>query len=234
MSRTPAPPTPMRKRAAVAAAPARSAARTSRAKNMSRDCDGYIAKAAPFAKPILKRLRALFHRACPEITEALKWGHPAFEHRGIVGGMAAFKQHVRLVFWKGKLLRDPKRLFCGPDGKAAGVLIVTDAAKLPPDEALLDFIRQAVELNASGTKVPRAAPATRAVPLAVPDELAAAMRENKRAQAGFDALSISQRNEYVEWLVTAKQEATHRKRLLTSLEWLAEGKPRHWKYMRAR
>jgi hypothetical protein len=234
MSRTPTPPSSTRKRSAVTAAPPRSAARTSRASNMSRDCDGYIDEAPPFAKPILKRLRALFHRACPEITEALKWGHPAFEHHGIVGGMAAFKQHVRLVFWKGKLLRDPKRLFCGPDGKAAGVLIVTDAAKLPPDEALLDFVRQAVELNASGTKVPRAAPTVRAVAREVPDELAAAMRKNKRAQAGFEALSTSQRNEYVEWLVTAKQEATRRKRLLTTLEWLAEGKPRHWKYMRAR
>jgi hypothetical protein len=201
---------------------------------MSPEFDGYIAEAPPFAQPILNRLRALFHRACPEITEALKWGHPAFEHHGIVGGMAAFKKHVRLGFWKGRLLRDPKRLFCGPDGKPAGVLIVTDAAELPPDEALLDFIRQAVELNASGTKIPRAAATAKAVPLAVPADLAAAMRKNKRAQAGFDALSTTHRNEYVEWLVTAKQEATRGKRLLTTVEWLCEGKPRHWKYMKAR
>jgi hypothetical protein len=59
------------------------AVRTSRTKSMSREFDGYIAKAQPFAKPILTRLRTLFHRACPEITEALKWGHPAFEHCGI-------------------------------------------------------------------------------------------------------------------------------------------------------
>ncbi|TMH12273.1 MAG: DUF1801 domain-containing protein [Betaproteobacteria bacterium] len=51
--------------------------RTSRTKNMSDEFDGYIATAQPFAKPILGRLRMLFHRACPEITEALKWGHPA-------------------------------------------------------------------------------------------------------------------------------------------------------------
>jgi uncharacterized protein YdeI (YjbR/CyaY-like superfamily) len=210
------------------------AVRTSRTKNMSREFDGYIAKAQPFAKPILTRLRTLFHRACTEITEALKWGHPAFEHCGIVGGMAAFKQHVRLGFWKGSLLRDPKRVFRGSDGHGAGVLIVTDASQLPPEEALLDYIRQAVELNSSGTKVPRAAPTGKAVRLAVPEDLTAALRKNKRARAGFDALSTTHRNEYVEWLVTAKQNATRRKRLLTAIEWLSEGKPRHWKYMKAR
>jgi hypothetical protein len=208
--------------------------RTPRAKNMPREFDRYIAKAPPWAKPILTRLRKLFHQACPDIGEALKWGHPAFEHQGIVGGMAAFKQHVRLGFWKGKLLRDPKRLFRGADGQGAGVLIVTDASQLPPDEALLDYIRQAVELNVSGAKVPRAAATGKAVPLAVPEDLTAALRKHARAQAGFGALSTSHRNEYAEWLVTAKQDATRQKRLLTTIEWLSEGKPRHWKYMKAR
>jgi len=38
--------------------------------------------------------------------------------------------------------------------------------------------------------------------------------------------------EYIEWLTEAKQEATREKRLATALEWLAEGKPRNWKYMK--
>ena len=85
----------------------------------------------------------------------------------------------------------------------------------------------------AGTKAPRAAAKSKAVPLAIPDDLAAALRKNKRARATFDAFSTSNRNEYVEWLVTAKQEATREKRLLTAIEWIAEGKPRNWKYMKA-
>ncbi len=67
-------------------------------KNASPDVDAYIEKAAKFAQPILKKLRRLFHKACPNIEETLKWSTPCFEHKGIVAGMAAFKKHVRFVF----------------------------------------------------------------------------------------------------------------------------------------
>lgn len=88
-----------------------------RAGSMPRGFDDYIANAPPFARPILERMRALVHQACPEIVEALKWSHPAFVRGGIVCGMAAFKQHVRIVFWKAKLLRDPKRLSATPTAR---------------------------------------------------------------------------------------------------------------------
>lgn len=232
MIRKPARPSPTRSAKAPksASAPAaRSPATTAR----TRQLDDYIARALPYARPILERVRDLFHQACPDIRESLKWSHPAFERQGIVGGMAAFKQHVRILFWKGKLLPDPKRLFCGPDGKSAGVLMVSELSALPPDQALLDYIRSAVELNNAGVKVPRAGAKGKAVPLAVPDDLTMALRKSKRAQSTFEALSTSQRNEYVEWLVTAKQVVTRQNRLSTTIEWLAEGKPRHWKYIKA-
>jgi bacteriocin resistance YdeI/OmpD-like protein len=46
-----------------------------------------------------------------------------------------------------------------------------------------------------------------------------------------DKFSPSHRREYIEWLTEAKTEATRAKRLATALEWMAEGKPRNWKYM---
>jgi hypothetical protein len=52
--------------------------------------DAYIAKAQPFAQPILRKLRTLVHKADPEIEETVKWGMPSFTHAGIVCGMAAF------------------------------------------------------------------------------------------------------------------------------------------------
>jgi len=66
--------------------------------------DEYIAKAAPFAQPIMKKLRALVHKACPAMTEELKWNAPAFMHHGIVIGMVAFKAHVRFGFWRAREL----------------------------------------------------------------------------------------------------------------------------------
>ena len=46
----------------------------------------------------------------------------------------------------------------------------------------------------------------------------------------FDAFPPSQKREYIEWLLEAKREETRARRLETALEWIAEGKTRHWKY----
>ena len=57
--------------------------------------DAYIAHAAEFAKPILTKIRAIVHKACPEVQETMKWSFPHFEYKGILCSMAAFKNHLR-------------------------------------------------------------------------------------------------------------------------------------------
>ncbi|MFN2477448.1 MAG: YdeI family protein, partial [Chthoniobacterales bacterium] len=64
----------------------------------------------------------------------------------------------------------------------------------------------------------------------VPDYFTAALKKNAAARKTFESLSASGRREYVEWLTEAKREITRDQRLATSIEWLAEGKPRMWKY----
>ena len=63
-----------------------------------------------------------------------------------------------------------------------------------------------------------------------PPYLETALKRNKKAAAAFEAFSPSARNEYIEWLEEAKTEATRDKRLATAMEWISEGKSRHWKY----
>ena len=109
-------------------------------KNASAAVDAYIAKAPAYSQPILKKLRQLFHRACPHIGETIKWGVPTFEHKGIVGGMAAFKQYVRFGFWKGRLLSDPNGLFKGGDDIGMQAQKLTSVADLPADDVLVAFI----------------------------------------------------------------------------------------------
>ena len=48
--------------------------------------------------------------------------------------------------------------------------------------------------------------------------------------AAFEKFPPSHRKEYIEWLTEAKRDETREKRLATKLEWLADGKPRNWKY----
>lgn len=198
-------------------------------KKTSSDVDGYIAKSADFARPILKKLRSLFHAACPDIEETMKWSFPHFEYKGVVASMAAFKEHVRCGFWKEKLMRDPHKLFAGDGDSAMGNHRIEKLADLPADNVLLEYIREAVALNEEGVKAPKK-PAAPKGELEVPDDLQAALKKNKKALAAFEAFSPSHKREYVEWIVEAKQEATRKKRLATAIEWIAEAKSRHWKY----
>ena len=60
----------------------------------------------------------------------------------------------------------------------------------------------------------------------------AALSKQKTALANFEAFSPSQQREYVDWIAEAKGEDTRERRILQAVEWLAENKPRNWKYMK--
>jgi uncharacterized protein YdeI (YjbR/CyaY-like superfamily) len=201
-------------------------------KQHSPQVDAYIERAPEYARPILKKIRKLFHQACPALTETLKWGVPSFSYKGIVGNMAAFKQHVSIGFWKTRLLSDPHGLFTGT-GTSMSAVKYQMVADLPPDKVLLEYIRAAVALNEQGIKEPKKKKPPRPEP-AVPDYFQSALNKNKKALATFTTFSPSHKREYIEWLTEAKQDTTRQKRLAQAIEWLAEGKPRNWKYMNCR
>lgn len=186
--------------------------------------DAYIAKSADFAKPILKKLRALVHAGCPDVVETIKWGSPHFEHHGMLCGMAAFKEHCGLGFWNRALPISKKDSAAGQFGT------IRSLSDLPPDTVLIGYVRQAARMNETGQKV---GPIRRAKkPLPVPRELAKALAKKPRARSHFEAFSPSQKRDYSEWILEAKTDQTRDKRLATALEWIAEGKPRMWKYMK--
>jgi uncharacterized protein YdeI (YjbR/CyaY-like superfamily) len=187
--------------------------------------DAYIAKSADFAKPILTHLRELVHAACPDAQETVKWQSPSFEYKGLLCGMAAFKEHCTFGFWKHELLLGDR------NGDAMGSFgRITSLKDLPSDRTLSGLIKKAAKLNVEGVKTPRK-PAAPKPPLTVPTFLTSALKKNAAARKSFDAFSPSHKREYVEWLTEAKTDATRDKRLTTALEWMAEGKSRNWKYM---
>ena len=191
--------------------------------------DAYIANAAPFAQPILMRIREAVHAASPAIAETIKWSSPHFLYHGMLCSMAAFKQHAAFGFWKGKLV-------VGDDGRnveeAWGQFgRLTSLDDLPPKKALTAYVKKAMALNDAGVKSPtRTKRATPRPAAKVPDDLAAALKKNRKAASTFDGFSPSHRREYIEWITEAKREATRASRLATAIEWLAEGKSRNWKY----
>ena len=197
--------------------------------------DDYIEKSAVFARPILKHLRQLVHQANPDIKETIKWGFASFDFKGPLCSMASFKQHCVFGFWKSKLLNDPEGHLserANQGGEAMGNLgRITSLSDLPPDEVLIDFIKEASRLNEEGIKLP-APPKKDKGELIIPDDLAEGLKMNAVAQAAFNKFSISNKREYVDWLNEAKSEETKTRRLETALEWMAEGKVRNWKNAR--
>jgi hypothetical protein len=198
----------------------------------SQKVDAYIAKSAPWAQPILRRIRSLIHKGCPQVEEVIKWGVPHFDYKGPIAGVAAFKQHVSFGFWKATLMRDPKKLFNDHRGASFAGIRMTSVDDLPDNETFVAYAREAVALNEQGKKLPRinAGKIPRSLTTPPPD-FRAAMSRNKKAVAHFQAFSPSAKKEYVEWIKEAKQDATRASRIKTAVQWISEGKKRNWKYM---
>ena len=192
--------------------------------------DAYIAKSADFAQPILEHIRDVVHAACPTVEETMKWSFPHFMYNGMLCSMASFKQHCSFGFWKGALIFGSER-----DREAMGQFgRITKLSDLPSKKELMAYVKKAMALNDEGAKVPKVRKPDlprRVVPAEPPSDLAAALKKNAKARATFEGFPPSHRREYIEWITEAKRDETRQKRLAQTIEWLAEGKQRNWKYM---
>ncbi|MCC6371740.1 MAG: YdeI/OmpD-associated family protein [Bacteroidia bacterium] len=192
----------------------------------------YILKSADFAKPVLEHFRKTVHSVCPKVEEKIKWGMPHFDYNGApMCHMASFKQHCAIGFWKAALMKDSERLVgMAKSEEAMGHLgKITSLKDLPKDSVLKNYIKDAMKLNDAGIKLPARKKAV-AKEIEVPDYFKKVLAENKKALQTFEAFSASHRKEYLQWITEAKTEETRIKRMVTAIEWLNEGKNRHWKY----
>ena len=198
----------------------------------NRAIDAYISESADFAKPVLNHLRELVHTSCPEVEEKMKWNFPHFDYKGeMMCSMAAFKQHAVFGFWKAALMKDPSLAATAKSEVAMGHLgRITSLKDLPADKKIMAWIKEAMELNSKGIRLPSKLKTTDRKEITVPDYFEKVLTKNKKAFAAFNAFSYSHKKEYVEWITTAKTEETRNKRIAQALAMMAEGKSRNWKY----
>ena len=190
--------------------------------------DEYIEKSKDFAKPILNHLRSLVHAACPDVVETKKWSFPHFDYKGMMCSMASFNEHCAFNFWKQKLLDESA--FPTEETAMGSFGRIRSIADLPDDATMKKLIHDAMKLNDDGVKIVKAPVSKEKKELVVPEILTAALESNALASETFNNFPYSKKKDYVEWITEAKSEATREKRLGTAIEWLAEGKARHWKY----
>jgi hypothetical protein len=112
----------------------------------------HIAELADWRGKLLARLRQLILEADPALTEEWKWGTPVWSRKGNVVAVGAFKDHLKINFFKGASLEDPKGLFnAGLDAKATRAIDLFEGDKIN-EGALKELVREAVALNTTGSK----------------------------------------------------------------------------------
>lgn len=196
-----------------------------------RRIDDYISKSEEFAQPILRYIRDIVHKACPEVTETMKWGMPHFDYKGMMCGIASFKQHCTFGFWKASLMKDKYKVFVKGENSGMGNFgKVKDIQDLPSAKIIIEYIKEAMKLNDDNVAVPKELKENVRKELVIPEYFLKLLKKNEVALKTFMDFSYSHKKEYLEWITEAKKEETREKRIYAAIEWLSEGKGRNWKY----
>jgi len=114
--------------------------------------DAKIAKLNDWRGPMFVELRRLINAAVPDIKEEWKWGTAVWTHHGLVCSVNAFKDHVKVHFFKGSEVADPKGLFnAGLDAKDMRAIDYNKNSAIDA-AGLADLVRTAVAVNTSSGK----------------------------------------------------------------------------------
>ena len=101
---------------------------------------------------LIAQLRKLVRDAAPDAIEEWKWNTPVWSQNGNLLAIGAFRDHVKINFFKGASLDDPHGLFnAGLEAKATRAIDIYEKYRLDP-AALQKLIRAAVALNGGKAK----------------------------------------------------------------------------------
>lgn len=156
------------------------------------------------------------------LDEAFKWGGTIYTHKGRnVVACGGFNNFCSLWFYDGVFLSDPyKVLVNASEGKTKALRQwrFTHIDQIEPAK-IEAYIREALR-NVEEGKVwtPQ-----RSEELEIPEILQQALAENSALEHAFEALSFYKQKEYVEYIDTAKREATRLSRIEKIKPMILEG-----------
>jgi len=111
-----------------------------------------IAELADWRDRMLSQLRKVILEADPDLTEEWKWNTAVWTRSGLVCSAGAFKDHVKVNFFNGASLEDPKGLFnAGLVSKKTRAIDFSESDNID-GSALKDLVRPAVAHNLSAGK----------------------------------------------------------------------------------
>lgn len=159
-----------------------------------------------------------------ELAEELKWGVPCytFEKRNIVL-IHGFKEYCALLFHKGALLKDPKRILIQQteNVQSARQIRFTTVEEIYAMEKILKtYIKEAIQVEKSGLKVEM----KKTADFKIPDEFHQAMEDMPELKKAFYSLTPGRQRGYLFYFSQPKQSKTRESRIEQYLEKILNGK----------
>lgn len=192
--------------------------------------DEYIARTeGTFAHPILTKVHEIILETAPDIEEAIKWGAPSYEYKGIMMSTVKFKNFAAIWFHKGAFFDDPRSLLeaSSDDTKYMRKYELRSMDDLD-EEGLKGLIREAMKYQKSDEKLEiREKPEKEKL---TSELLSRALSDDSEAEAKFEEFPDYKKKEFIEHIETAKQDATKQRRLEKSLDLIRQGIGLHDKY----
>ena len=159
-----------------------------------------------------------------ELTEEMKWMSPCYTFReNNVILLHVFKEHCALTFFKGVLLKDADGILSKPgeNTQSARLIRFTSAQEVAELQPLLKaYIREAIELEKSGSKVDF----KKTADFAIPAELQSRLEELPALKTAFDALTPGRQRAYLLHFAAPKQSKTRASRIEKCLPHILEGR----------
>jgi uncharacterized protein YdeI (YjbR/CyaY-like superfamily) len=157
------------------------------------------------------------------MKEECKWGKPTYtlEGKNIVI-MQGFKEYFALGFFRGALLKDPKKVLVQLGQTHAGrVMKFTSAKDITARAATIKaYVREAIAVENAGLRMkPK-----RTSDFPVPEELSERFRRDPRFKHAFEALTPGRQRSYLYHFAAAKQSATRTARIEKAMSTIFEGR----------
>ncbi len=157
-----------------------------------------------------------------EMEETIKWGVPTYTiHGKNVVGIGAFKSYVGIWFHQGVFLKDSHQvLFNAQEGKTKGLRQWRfTSAKEIDKKLVLEYVKEAIQNQKDGKEIK----VEKSKPMTMPIELDQALTSDKALKTSFDQLTPFKQKEFIEYIATAKREATRSSRLEKITPMILEG-----------
>ena len=160
--------------------------------------------------------------AC-DLTEDLKWGQPCYSFDGKnVILMHGFKEYCAVLFPKGALLKDPRGVLIQQTKhvqSARQIRFTSLAEVVKADKTLKAYIREAIEVEKAGLKVPF----KRTKDFEMPEELESKLDESRALKEAFEALTPGRQRGYLLYFAQAKKTETRQARVAKNIPRILEG-----------